>query len=78
MITSEDHHHHDQYGFWDTLAIRPGVYDILKLRNGIDTLLGTVNIPSCKNQESTAYAGHQQFSGDFRYYLPASAIYPGQ
>ncbi|MDE3183508.1 MAG: DUF4382 domain-containing protein [Bacteroidota bacterium] len=42
----EDHHHQDQYGFWDTLAIRPGVYDILKLRNGIDTLLGTVNIPA--------------------------------
>ncbi len=44
----EDHHHQDQYGFWDTLAIRPGVYDILKLRNGIDTLLGTVNIPAAK------------------------------
>ena len=44
----EDHHHQDQYGFWDTLTIRPGVYDILKLRNGIDTLLGTVNIPSAK------------------------------
>jgi hypothetical protein len=28
----------DRFGKWDTLAIRPGVYDILKLRNGIDTL----------------------------------------
>lgn len=44
----EDHHHQDQYGFWDTLTIRPGVYNILKLRNGIDTLLGTVNIPAAK------------------------------
>lgn len=44
----EDHHHHDQYGIWDTLAIRPGVYNILKLRNGVDTLLGTVNIPAGK------------------------------
>ncbi len=45
---NEDHHHHDQYGLWDTLSIRPGVYNILKLRNGIDTLLGTVNIPAAK------------------------------
>ncbi len=44
----EDHHHHDQFGYWDTLTIRPGVYNILKLRNGIDTLLGTVNIPTAK------------------------------
>lgn len=33
-----DHLAEDQYGKWDTLAIRPGVYDILKLRNGVDTL----------------------------------------
>ena len=44
----DDHHHHDQYGYWDTLTIRPGVYNILKLRNGIDTLLGTANIPAGK------------------------------
>lgn len=44
----EDHHHGDQFGSWDTLAIRPGVYNILNLRNGIDTLLGTVNIPAGK------------------------------
>src|SRR4051812_38778862 len=39
-----DHTSKDQYGKWDTLAIRPGVYDILKLRNGVDTLFarGTV------------------------------------
>jgi hypothetical protein len=41
----DDHHHHDSFGFWDTLAINPGVYNILKLRNGIDTLLASGNIP---------------------------------
>ncbi|MDP4284371.1 MAG: DUF4382 domain-containing protein [Bacteroidota bacterium] len=45
---NEDHMHHDQYGFWDTLSIRSGVYDVLQLRNGIDTLLGTTNIPAGK------------------------------
>ena len=48
----EDHDddglHHDQYGKWDTLAIRAGVYNIAKLRNGVDTLLGTGNIPAGK------------------------------
>ncbi|MFT3679029.1 MAG: DUF4382 domain-containing protein [Ferruginibacter sp.] len=36
---------HDQRNsdceIWDTLAIRPGVYDILQLRNGLDTLLAS-------------------------------------
>lgn len=45
---NDDHQHHDQNGFWDTLKIRPGVYNILKLRNGIDTVLGTTNIPAGK------------------------------
>jgi hypothetical protein len=35
----------DQYGKWDTLKIRPGVYDIMKLRNGLDTVLAAGNIP---------------------------------
>lgn len=26
---------------WDTLLIRPGIYNILKFRNGVDTLFGT-------------------------------------
>jgi len=26
---------------WDTLTIRPGIYNILKFRNGVDTLFGT-------------------------------------
>jgi hypothetical protein len=43
--SDNDHLAKDQYGKWDTLAIRPGVYDILKFRNGLDTLFGkgTVN-----------------------------------
>lgn len=44
----DDNHHQDQYGKWDTLTIRPGVYNILRLRNGIDTLLGTANLPAGK------------------------------
>ncbi len=31
--------------FWDTLPIRTGVYNILKFRNGVDTLLTTAYIP---------------------------------
>ena len=42
---NDDHQHHDQFGQWDTLTISPGVYNILKLRNGIDTLLGSANLP---------------------------------
>jgi hypothetical protein len=44
----DDHHGHDSYGFWDTLNINAGVYNILKLRNGLDTLLATGNIPAGK------------------------------
>ena len=41
----DDHQHHDGFGKWDTLTINPGIYNILQLRNGIDTLLGTGNLP---------------------------------
>ncbi len=34
-----DHHDHDQYGKWDTLSITPRIYDLLKLKNGVDTLI---------------------------------------
>lgn len=40
----DDHHDRDQFGKWDTLSFTPGIYNISKLRNGIDTLLGTANI----------------------------------
>lgn len=33
---------------WDTLSITPGVYDLLKLRNGTDTLLASSFIPKGK------------------------------
>ncbi len=42
----DDNQHNDSFGRWDTLKINSGVYNILKLRNGIDTLLGTANIPT--------------------------------
>lgn len=41
----DDNISQDQFGKWDTLSIRPGVYDIMKLRNGIDTVLAKGNIP---------------------------------
>lgn len=38
----DDHdQHHSNCEIWDTLNINPGVYDILKLRNGLDTLLAS-------------------------------------
>src|SRR5215469_6492821 len=30
---------------WDTLSINPGVYDLLALRNGVDTLLASGEYP---------------------------------
>lgn len=35
----------DEFGHWVSLSASPGVYDVLKLRNGIDTMLasGTIN-----------------------------------
>lgn len=31
---------------WQNISIRAGVYDLLSLRNGIDTLLGSTQVPS--------------------------------
>lgn len=36
----------DSLGGWFSLAITPGVYDILQFRNGVDTLFGTGTIPA--------------------------------
>ena len=33
---------------WVNLVIRPGVYNILRFRNGLDTLFGTGNLPSAR------------------------------
>ena len=40
----DDHKGRDEFGQWDTLQITPGIYNVSKLKNGIDTLLGTVTI----------------------------------
>ena len=40
----DDHLSHDQFGKWDTLAIQPGVYNLMTLRNGVNVLLGTGTI----------------------------------
>ena len=53
----DDHHdgdHHDDdddhdskdCDVWDTLSINPGVYDLLSLQNGVDTLLASGYIPN--------------------------------
>ena len=36
-----ENHHGDHFGKWDTISITPGLYDLLKLRNGIDTLIAS-------------------------------------
>ena len=46
--SDDNNQNSDQYGKWDTLEIREGVYNILRLRNGIDTLLGTVELAAGK------------------------------
>jgi hypothetical protein len=38
-------------GGWVSLNIRPGVYNILRLRNGIDTLFGTGTLPNGRLQK---------------------------
>ena len=38
---------HSDVNGWNTVALaNPGVYDLLKLTNGLDTLLGTATLPS--------------------------------
>lgn len=48
----DNNHHPDSLDHscaaWDTLTITPGVYDLLQLRNGVDTLLAQGNIPKGK------------------------------
>lgn len=40
----DDHKNKDEFGKWDTLNVKAGIYNIAKLRNGVDLLMGTVNI----------------------------------
>lgn len=38
----DDHQqHHDEYGTWVNIPFTPGIYNVLSLRNGIDTLLSS-------------------------------------
>jgi hypothetical protein len=59
---SETHHeseHHDEVddndrhgetsGGWMTVAIHPGIYDILRFRNGLDTLFGSASFDAARN-----------------------------
>jgi hypothetical protein len=41
----DDDDHEDHCVNWDTLNIAPGIYDLLGLRNGVDTLLASGIIP---------------------------------
>ncbi|WP_298391403.1 DUF4382 domain-containing protein [Hydrotalea sp.] len=44
-VGDDDEHHHPEGSFiWENLRVQPGVYDILSLRNGVDTLLASANI----------------------------------
>jgi hypothetical protein len=36
---NDDHHSGNEFGKWDTLSVTPGIYDLMRLRNGADTLL---------------------------------------
>ena len=40
----DDHKNKDEFGKWDTLNIKAGIYNIAKLRNGVDLLMGTANV----------------------------------
>jgi hypothetical protein len=44
----EHHDNNHSSVIWDTLNITPGVYDLVKLRNGTDTLLAAGQFPSGK------------------------------
>jgi Domain of unknown function (DUF4382) len=35
----DEDHHGDKFGKWDTVSVTPGLYDLLKLRNGKDTVI---------------------------------------
>ncbi len=38
---NEVNHHGDRFGVWDTVGVTPGLYDLVKLQNGMDTLIAT-------------------------------------
>ncbi len=46
-------------GGWVNLAIRPGVYNILRFRNGLDTLFGNGTLPNARVQKVKLVLGTQ-------------------
>lgn len=41
----DDHmHRRDEFGVWQTVNFTPGVYDVLQLRNGIDSLIASTTV----------------------------------
>jgi hypothetical protein len=44
-VGEDDEHRHPEGSFvWENLQVQPGIYDILTLSNGVDTLLASANI----------------------------------
>jgi hypothetical protein len=67
----EDHHgNKNDCDVWDSLGIRPGVYDVLSLRNGADTLLGDGIVPEGKVKKIRITLG------DNNYLVKDSTTYP--
>ena len=51
----------DKFGKWDTLSVTPGVYDLVKLRNGADTLIakGIANMGKISKLRITLGTGNK-------------------
>jgi hypothetical protein len=60
----------DSCQVWDSLGIRSGVYDVLALRNGTDTLLGDGIVPKGKVKKIVITLG------DNNYLIKDSVTYP--
>lgn len=62
---------HNKSLIWDTLAINPGVYDLLQLRNGTDTLLGSAVVTNGKILKIRITLG-----SDNKVYTDSTTAYP--
>ena len=47
------------HGGWVNLSVNPGIYNILRLRNGIDTLFATGNLPNARIKKIKLLLGTQ-------------------
>ena len=71
----DDHVHHDQFGKWDTLSIKPGVYNLAALRNGVNVVLGTANITGkVRKIRITLGSNNSVYKAGVKYPL---SLYPG-